>query len=189
MKATSILFFDSKRITVNARKRFNFHYSTMLKQKVSFEQSSPVDYLVPGKPWCRGNIIGLNTASSLRLQPDTEKITPTPRRSSRRRAQLAGIGLEEGAKKTGKVASNSLCGRGNGFIFSNNRHTMGISLEEFTALAAKIHGQSTACGRPCSVFAKSEPDLYFLFSKKACPSKRCVTRLCESIARMVVFPA
>ena len=182
-ESDNILFFDSKRITVNARETIN-SLLNKLKQKVSFEQIESVGLSGSGKTVVPREYHWPEYSSSLAIATGLLKNYA----DARTIIQIGGhsslvIGLEEGLKKPWKVASNSLCAAGTGLFLEQQAYRLGISLEEFTALALKYNGSPPRVAARCSVFAKS--DLIHL-QQKGVPIEAMCYALCESIARMVV---
>ncbi len=92
------------------------------------------------------------------------------------------IGLEDGLKKPWKVASNPLCAAGTGRFLEQQAYRLGISIEDFAAIALRCHETPPRIAARCSVFAKS--DLIHL-QQKGVSVESMLYALSESIARMV----
>ena len=182
-ESSNVLLFDSKRITVNARDAINWLLNR-LKQKFIFEQIESVGLSGSGKTAVPREYHWTEYSSSLAIATGLLQNYP----DARTIIQIGGhsslvIGLEDGLKKPWKTASNSLCAAGTGLFLEQQAYRLGISLEEFTALALKYSGNPPRVAARCSVFAKS--DLIHL-QQKGVPIEAMCYALCESIARMVV---
>jgi len=92
------------------------------------------------------------------------------------------IELEDGLKKPWKLTSNSLCAAGTGRFLEQQAYRLGISIEDFAAIALRCHETPPRIAARCSVFAKS--DLIHL-QQKGVSVESMLYALSESIARMV----
>jgi predicted CoA-substrate-specific enzyme activase len=92
------------------------------------------------------------------------------------------ISLDDGLKKPWKVASNPLCAAGTGRFLDQQAYRLGISIEDFAALAQRSDDSPPRIAARCSVFAKT--DLIHL-QQKGVPLEVMLCGLCDSIARGV----
>jgi len=92
------------------------------------------------------------------------------------------IVLEDGLTKPWKVASNPLCAAGTGRFLDQQAYRLGISIEDFAALAQRSDDSPPRIAARCSVFAKT--DLIHL-QQKGVPLEVMLCGLCDSIARGV----
>ncbi len=92
------------------------------------------------------------------------------------------IELEDGLRKPWKVESNPLCAAGTGRFLEQQAYRLGISMDDFAALALQHEGVAPRIAARCSVFAKT--DLIHL-QQKGVSFEPMLYALCESVARMV----
>ncbi len=93
------------------------------------------------------------------------------------------IGLEDGLEKSWRVARSPLCAAGTGRFLEQQASRLGISIEEFGAIALEWTSPPPRIAARCSVFAKS--DLIHL-QQKGWPISAMLAGLCDSVARMIV---
>ncbi len=92
------------------------------------------------------------------------------------------IELEDGLRRPWKVESNPLCAAGTGRFLEQQAYRLGISIDDFAALALRCDGVAPRIAARCSVFAKT--DLIHL-QQKGVSVEPMLFALCESVARMV----
>lgn len=92
------------------------------------------------------------------------------------------VELEDGLRKPWKVESNPLCAAGTGRFLEQQAYRLGISMDDFAALALQHEGSAPRIAARCSVFAKT--DLIHL-QQKGVSVEPMLYALCESVARMV----
>jgi predicted CoA-substrate-specific enzyme activase len=112
----------------------------------------------------------------LHLHPDARTIVQIGGQSS------LIIELEDGLRKPWKVESNPLCAAGTGRFLEQQAYRLGISMDDFAALALNCVGTAPRIAARCSVFAKT--DLIHL-QQKGVTVEPMLFALCESVARMV----
>lgn len=93
------------------------------------------------------------------------------------------IGLEDGLKKSWQVARSPLCAAGTGRFLEQQASRLGITIEEFGAIALEWTSPPPRIAARCSVFAKS--DLIHL-QQKGWPIPAMLAGLCDSVARMII---
>lgn len=176
-------YFDAKRVTSNPKEAINFLLDR-LKQRYDLGQIAAVGLSGSGKTAVPKEFHWVDYSSSLSIATGLLH----SHSDARTIIQIGGhsslvIGLEDGLQKPWKVSSNSLCAAGTGLFLEQQAYRLGISLEDFTALALKYAGNPPRVAARCSVFAKS--DLIHL-QQKGVPVEAMCYALCESIAHMVV---
>ncbi|MBI5115726.1 CoA activase [Candidatus Poribacteria bacterium] len=123
------------------------------------------------------NEIVVQTRAACHFHPETRSIIEIGGESTR----LITVGNSDGGMRTAieDFAMNSLCAAGTGSFLDQQASRLGLTIEEFGALAMKSKNPSRIAGR-CSVFAKS--DMIHL-QQIATPDFDIVAGLCYAVAR------
>jgi predicted CoA-substrate-specific enzyme activase len=174
--------FDIQKITSGPKAAIN-SLIARLGQKFNLEQIAGAGISGAGKPVIPAELGWTEYSSSLAIvsglwhrHPDARTIIQIGGQSS------LVIGLEDGLNKPWQVAANPLCAAGTGRFLEQQAYRLGISMDDFSALALKCRGSPPRIAARCSVFAKS--DLIHL-QQKGVPVEVMLYALCESIARIV----
>jgi len=178
----NVLHLDIERIVSNPRVAVNTLLGRMAgkfnpEQAVSIGVSGSGKSAIPESYGWTAYSSSLAVISGLlRDHPDAKTIIQIGGQSS------LVIELEDGLKKPWKLASNSLCAAGTGRFLEQQAYRLGISIEDFAAIALRCHETPPRIAARCSVFAKS--DLIHL-QQKGVSVESMLYALSESIARMV----
>ncbi len=176
------LHLDTERIISNPRLAVNALVAR-LTQKFNLEGPVSIGVSGSGKSavpasygWTEYSSSLAAISGLLRDHPDAKTIIQIGGQSS------LVIELEDGLAKPWKLASNSLCAAGTGRFLEQQAYRLGISMDDFAAIALKCQDTPPRIAARCSVFAKS--DLIHL-QQKGVSVPAMLYALSESIARMV----
>jgi predicted CoA-substrate-specific enzyme activase len=123
------------------------------------------------------NEVVAQAAATARLYPQARTVVEIGGEDSK--LILMSPGEAEGKADVADFAMNTMCAAGTGSFLDQQATRLGLSIEEFGALAVTSENPPRVAGR-CSVFAKS--DMIHL-QQKATPTRDIVAGLCYALVR------